>query len=128
MKQETIDGNVLIAHFVGLIKGKWTGYWIGAFPTAVEEPVEDQDLLFHKDWNWLMMAVEKIESLKLEDRMSVTIVGRACLIVSEYGNLIEAEVRTYTWKDSTKINSTWDAVVKFIKWFNEQGKNEIQKS
>lgn len=56
-------------------------------------------ILYHSDWNWLMEVVEKIYSLELEEEV--------VLIVRD--GLAEAN-----------ITSTYDAVVKFIEWYNKQ--------
>ena len=75
-----------------------------------------KSLLFHKDWNWLMEVVEKIESIKIETyKVRVDIYFNCCQInpthweqlISIYGN------------KETKIEAVYNACIEFIKWYNE---------
>lgn len=72
----------------------------GAFKT---EFTKDQ-LKYHKDWNWLMEVVEKIESMGFE----VNIGGNEVQIFDQEGDLI------YGAMSKTKIQSTYEAVSLFI--------------
>ena len=72
-----------------------------------------KSLLFHKDWNWLMEVVEKIESL-----------GNYINITGTYTSIgaIEQKNRLFfIEKDSlnNKIEAVYKAVVEFIKWYNK---------
>lgn len=70
-----------------------------------------QDLKFHSDWNWLMEVVEKIESLGY----SFTIIGNLCIISRPSFKSIRSE-------DETKFKAVYQAILDFIKWYNEQNK------
>ena len=78
-------------------------------------------LQFHKDWNWLMEVVEKIESIKIETyKVRVDIYFNCCQInpthweqlISIYGN------------KETKIEAVYNACIEFIKWYNENSAKE----
>jgi hypothetical protein len=117
----TSESNKLIAQFLGQKKQPFefpqfgfirhNGEWKDTF-------TEDQ-LKFHKDWNWLMSVVEKIESLKDKEnngkyyfeiyKTSVTIFGN--------GTFLNEIINT---EEKTKIQSVYNACVEFIKWYNEQ--------
>lgn len=78
------------------------------------------NLMYHSDWNWLMEVVEKIESIVLEEvndtSFNVTIgATRYCVIQDNNGGMLEV-----IGEGKTKIESTYKAVVQFIKWYNEQ--------
>ena len=70
------------------------------------------DCLFHSDWNWLMHVVEKIESLG----NAVTIEENWCEIKSKSNFFKKERVA------SSKIEATYSAVVEFIKWYNQNKK------
>ena len=78
------------------------------------------DLQYHKDWNWLMEVVSKIESIVWEDlndtSFNVTIGATSyCVIQDNNGGVIEI-----IGQGSTKIESVYKACVEFIKWHNKQ--------
>lgn len=67
----------------------------------------NKGLQYHSDWNWLMEVVEKIESIGY----SVEIVNNECYIHNQ-NDFDMGFIGT------TKIESTYDACVKFIKQNN----------
>lgn len=76
-----------------------------------------EDFEFHTNWNWLMLVVDKIESL-----------GYTVEIVSHYAS-VEDNVN-YTrslavvgYEDS-KINMVYDVCIKFIDWYNKKTEKE----
>ena len=83
-------------------RGLYNGYFIDA-------------LKYHEDWNWLMEVVEKIESLNYVVEIKIT----WCRIKQiENGNVI-----VLRWEEEkTKIEAVYNAVVEFIKWYNNQNK------
>lgn len=96
--EEIIEGNRLIAEFM----------------------VERSDLLFitfsskyHKLWDWLMPVVEKIESM-----------GHPCKICLSHTEFLHchSDTMSITWPmaGTSKIESVYDAVLTFIKWYNNQ--------
>lgn len=83
----------------------------------------NKDLFYHESWNQLMQVVEKIETLKAYDGRGevnyvVSIEVNQC-IISQGG---EGEIE-YEQAD-TKIAATWEAVVKFIEWYNSENKTK----
>ena len=109
---KTIENNKIIAEFLsvkihpcGTIenfkflpieeRGLYNGYFI-------------DELKYHEDWNWLMEVVEKIESLGYR----IEIVKHICRIyLSNKETIIISE-------NTPKIEAVYNAVVEFIKWYN----------
>ena len=80
-------------------RGLYNGYFI-------------DELKYHEDWNWLMEVVEKIESLGYR----IEIVKHICRIyLSNKETIIISE-------NTPKIEAVYNAVVEFIKWYNNQNK------
>ena len=110
-----MEENKLIAEFMGFLESPTTNkYWTNKSPEGfgIGELV---DLKFHNDWNWLMHVVDKIEGLNFSVEMNRQEEGDyQCLIVKK-----EIIVQTFS---SNKMKSVYQAVVKFIKWY-EQNNN-----
>lgn len=85
---------------------------------------------YDSDWNWLMEVVEKIESLGYR-----TLTENECFMITknklepfdvrskdDYSTIFSDnyEINHY---ESTKLTNTYTAIVEFIKWYNEQNKN-----
>lgn len=94
----TTEGNQLIANFIGILTdGDRTSKHFGS-----------KLLQYHSSWDWLMPVVEKIEAIEDSDNYEVDIFGNCCQIgISE--NAI----------GETKIEATWNAVILFIQWYNQ---------
>ena len=72
--------------------------------------LQDFELEFHSDWNWLMLVVEKIESLGYR----IEIVKHICRIyLSNKETIIISE-------NIPKVEAVYNACVEFIKWYNKQ--------
>ena len=100
--------------------------------------LQDFELDFHTDWNWLMPVVEKIESLNLGNTTIKTVFSEEDLYINSnvsflimykecYVNFF-GEMKVYeNWISVTECNSKIEAVynacVEFIKWYNKQNKN-----
>ena len=74
--------------------------------------LQDFELEFHSNWNWLMQVVEKIEKLKC----TVVIEKNICRI--HKGGLHFG----HAYKFETKIEAVYNACLEFIKWYNKQNK------
>ena len=117
---KTIENNKIIAEFLSVKihpcetienfkflpieeRGLYNGYFI-------------DELKYHEDWNWLMVVVEKIESLQNENGYiaQVNISSNYCEIILN-NSIIEVE-------EKTKIEAVYNAVIEFIKWYNNQNK------
>lgn len=76
---------------------------------------------YHSDWNMLMLAVNKIESIK-EDGLNWTYcvtIERGHCCISRHGEDPIVEVQG---EDNDKLGVTYRAVVKFIEWYNSTNK------
>lgn len=117
------EGNNLIAKFMGakLVPHptvnckEWTGY------TPIEGLLQSTTLHFHDDWNWLMPVVEKIE----KEKHPVFISSNNCTIYERTGKNHGFIIDKY---GISKINACWQAIIQFIKWYNEQAKTQNQGS
>jgi len=77
---------------------------------------------YSKDWNALMPVVEKIEELGFIVEISkftteIDVLNEKLEIL----NLVS--IRENNSEESTKIKKTYRAVIKFIKWYNENKKD-----
>jgi hypothetical protein len=91
----TTDNNKLLAEFMDF---EWYA--------------KDEELEYHKDWNWLMQVVEKIESLDYE------------LFIETFEVRIEKHRETLFRQhtkvsNQTKIEAVYNACVSFVKWYNQ---------
>lgn len=128
---EILKGNKLIAKFMqlekkivakGLIEYMYTHKFT---QHGFYETTHEFCLLFHSSWDWLIPVVEKIEATnRINDNewypYQVTIWNTSCIISD--GNNANKIVHTVT--ENNKIEATWSAVVKFIKWYNNENKQK----
>ena len=80
-----------------------------------------EDLQYHSDWNWLMEVVEKIEQLRYVTEISGNIERKFTCIA--YPNTSEEYISRIGYGKEMFLNKkyvTYQAVVAFIKWYNEQ--------
>ena len=153
-EQEIIEGNKLIAEFMG---GENHPFLIPYIPEpddiwfSVENHPEERhpdngsmwklnELKYHSSWDWLMPVVEKIESLNIRnngyDFPKVKFLGD-CVEIFTYATY---RGTTFYWKGymgldgkcynhlsnqkNSKIEAVWYAVVEFIKWYNQWKKEK----
>lgn len=136
---KTEENNKLIAEFMEFKQckgirsesGKYFDYWAKENFSCIEEQeiqiesewgygLVEQDLLFaeqlkfHKDWNWLMEVVEKIESLSKENETySFSITKISVRVLYKGSRIVDLPINT------TKIQAVYLACVEFIKWYNK---------
>jgi hypothetical protein len=123
MTEEKIrKNNKLIAEFMGCIKedrfcgveGHQHQWKVWRFKdSAFHNTIGDFkiDTPYHDTWNWLMTVVEKIENME-NNNFSVNICKTKCFI--------DAILENITCKNTgNKLESTYLAVIEFIKWYNE---------
>ena len=124
-----VENNRLIAEFL-----EFQSTTLGWFDNEehlinVETDNTFDDLKFHKDWNWLMVVVEKIESVKSYDRdvfgTEVKIYKDKCTIKSEHYNtkgVVYSKEQYFDGirQEKSKLESTYTLCVDFIKWYNNQ--------
>ena len=133
---KTEETNKLIAEFMEFKQckgirsesGKYFDYWAKENFSCIEEQeiqiesewgygLVEQDLLFaeqlkfHKDWNWLMEVVGKIEEMADWSLELLTTDKK------EYQMLIPLSNTNVIVE--TKIEAVYNACVEFIKWYNE---------
>jgi hypothetical protein len=113
--QNTTENNKLIAQFMGK---EWHKEFFKEVSIISPSNISYQ---FHDDWNWLMKAVEKVETISNDKQF---------YIIVEYDNRKEFKGWSYRidqWlktiltddnKVSTKIEATYNACISFIKWYN----------
>lgn len=124
--EEIIEGNKLIAEFVGV--PAWKSYWnkednsdwydTQKLKNASIKGVNTGSgstkyLYFDSSWDWLMPVVEKIHTMEeyTEEYAAEQVI---------YAPILQA-IPLYG------IKGVWDEVVEFIKWYNKQKKNEDEK-
>ena len=109
-----MNNNKLIAEFMGIPSYKQGRYLM--FEYADNNHRTEQDLAYHTSWDWLMPVVEKIEE---DDEIDV--------------NILLNGTRIFKWRTDTdivnnvaqisfdkKIEHVYDAVVEFIKEYNDE--------
>ena len=112
------SNNKLIADFLGYTQPHPdypnTSYWY----KKNEEPL--CLLMFDSDWNWLIKAVEKIESIKDKNGDCIYIfeILLTNVNITDNRNVLPI-IEIY---EQTKINAVYTAVVEFIKYYNELNK------
>jgi len=126
--------NILIAEFMGFtvtpdylaIPEK---YLEEGYPYEVANIVAESGSIkllnlldFHKSWDWLMPVVEKIENTyPAGPRVIFKIEGIEANI---YSSDIDLDIQICY---SSKINSTFTAIVQFIQWYNSQPRQDKTK-
>jgi len=102
-----VEGNKLIAEFEQRkFFGKYTidHYGEGTFNELPE-------MKYHSSWDWLMPVVERIKSLWDAEFLDLQL-----LIEDSDASRIS---HLLVWAD---IDSVYEAVIEFIKWYNSQNK------
>ena len=126
-----IENNILIAEFLGEKEQPYNFPQHGTLRLNGDFKTEffDNQLQFHKNWNWLMEVVEKIEKTEVVgqvfniqiDRNKTHILYAPANYPNEkwFENLILKE-------GESKILNCYNAVVEFIKWYNKQELKETK--
>ena len=83
-------------------RGLYNGYFV-------------DELKYHEDWNWLMVVVEKIESLGYKVDISKWENSQYCGIYLNGKKIAGNET-------NTKIEAVYNACIEFIKWYITQNK------
>lgn len=123
----------LIAEFMGLL-GKDSCPIRNVERYIFKEAIHENEgnvayeLVYHKDWNWMMAVVQKIRRVTSWDRdrfgTQVILDGLTVKIKSgSYGGSID-EKRWFnrTFFGDTPLDSTFKAVVAYIHWYNKYQK------
>jgi hypothetical protein len=112
MKQEEItQNNKLIAEFMGPDSLNVKIGNTEIYPHLILSELGVDALIFHTSWDWLMSVVEKINK-----RDWVTIKADECKIhpldIDDFKEIVVNEQKDL-------ITAVFYAVVKYIKWYNE---------
>lgn len=119
------DSNKLIADFLGWKKHEGYNYITPFFQNYLtvehgfeQTPLFMEDyLLFHKDWNWLMLVVEKIQHLDNEYEVNVNF--KIELMGAVELHIDHKRVFGITaFEIGTLHKAVYEAVIIFIKWYN----------
>jgi len=79
--------------------------------------LQDFELEFHSDWNWLMEVVEKIENLQDENKCAIYNVQiEQCFVEIIENHTSDTIISTDA---NSKLEAVYNACVEFIKWYNE---------
>lgn len=113
--KEIIEGNKLIAEFMGLEKREATAVVYERYKWTDNHLYPVQVLQFDKSWDWLMPVVEKINDIEC---CVLDINSRDTFIRYIRPNLMYQVLLERTNAQS-KIENSWQAIVDFIKWYNE---------
>ena len=118
--------NALIAEF---LKARYFGATSEFDLYGVVDTIEDGEnekhfytplqMKFHKDWNWLISVVEKIESLEFIDREGRFNISSVCFDENYTTFIIDGTKGIIQVEGETKIEAVYNAVVEFIKWYNQ---------
>jgi hypothetical protein len=76
-----------------------------------EDPESTGD--YHKDWNWLMPVVEKIDSVLPDDSFAIIEHNRCIIPVLDADSSFDIE-----YNCNSRIEATYQSVVQFIKHYN----------
>ena len=126
-QKEIREGNSIIAEFMGLpYPGKDVhgneGYIFSVFYSASKESTN-----YHKSWDWLMLVIEKIEAFPFTVQISswgCTIEMWEDSIPREWIDVNFNPIHFWGGQNfiNSKLQSTFNAVVEFIKWYNKNKK------
>lgn len=122
-------------------------YWYSGINGGHKTPYKEDELEYHKSWDWLMPVVEKIESLDLKEygyqwegidgetmynngSIYVEIERNHCYIWVDLSLDPPHTInkKTYYIKYDTKIEAVYAAVVEFIEYYNILIKQDNERS
>ena len=119
------ENNILLAEFLG-----WEGRKVYvcdnegdnaryalSFKTHIGNII-DTTLKFHLDYSWLMLVVDKIETIETKDKRTFTIdFYRDSVLIFEYGMHTNEIIFT---EGKGRLLNLYNACVQFVKWYNER--------
>lgn len=114
---KTIEGNKLIAEFMGwkhLPADKFVKF--ARFEIG-EEGEQMSNPKYHSSWDWLMPVVEKIETDASQEtgHNEIHITENTCVIFRM--SYIKPEFKNIDSK--SKITAVWKTVVQYTQWYND---------
>lgn len=140
METNNTANNVLIARFMNYEEVTKEDIWFDNKITTrfrIDMPLHNIDwkydwcLQFHESWDWLMPVVEKIEDLGssgswicIQMNQSLNVFTSSIIITGEKGKKIK-DITLVNQRDKhTKIETIYNVVVEFIKWYNGNSKSD----
>lgn len=117
------EKNILIAEFLQVDKNENGTFELPQFVKITiggtfKTEFKSSQLKYHKDWNWLMEAVEKIGSTDyVTDFLINALTGYTT--IETYSETEEGKNKMFGGFGEG-IKGTYDAVVEFIQWHNQQ--------
>jgi hypothetical protein len=108
LEKSTLENNKLIAEFMGA-KFVREGNYLFCDNLGLRTSPSMKELKYHKSWDWLMSVIKKIWNIAFED--------------DELTLAFEEEFQIdYTMDEfiNNDIESIYQRVVDYIKWYNEQ--------
>lgn len=126
-QEQIIEGNKLIAEFMGAVVNNYTlgEYEMYGIVSCLEDGENEQhffipnEMLFHYSWDWLMPVVDKIESIifNKDNSFNVTIGSTNFCVIQDSNGEVYESIEDYR---ESKLLTTYVAITEFIKWYNEQ--------
>jgi hypothetical protein len=125
------ENDILLADFVEWKKYETFSYFTPFYQNYLSRDgladtsiFHQNSLKFNSSWDWLMIVVEKIESIKDEHHgyFGVYINSNSCSI---QGTNLKTDVKQIppiyysNFVLNNKLQATYQAVVEFVKWYNE---------
>ena len=124
MKQETIDGNRLIAEFMGFSRTVTLRKGVYKVPEGQELlykawHLHIDNMPYHTSWDWLMPVVERINTIAIDNygETNVMIQSNQCRIGETWDDSV---VITTKANHPVLIEMVYMAIVTFIKWYEAQ--------
>jgi len=119
----TTENNKIIAEF--LTSNKQQPYELPKFGKVTingdwKTTFFDTQLRFHKDFNWLMEAVEKTKTVGYFVHFNLQFTGCKISVIDIDGNTIFSTHPKMNFEEMKLIDCVYKAVVSFIEWYNEQ--------
>ena len=118
----SIKENMLLAEFLGWKEQTdQTERWFGTFRTLdgiVHKNTNLEPLLFHNDWNWIMLVVEKINTIE-GGRFTFQIMSMDVEIHDYLKGGLYIDFFSGNTPDQL-IKSVYEACVEFVKKYNDE--------
>lgn len=118
---KTTESNKLIAEFMPNMMDGANSLYDPDIEQWLDDDGEyyiDEELRYHTSWDWLMPVVEKIEDIYCEETSTET-VGYHLYDVEIRQNVTIIHGTDIEETVGDKLFNTYNAVVEFIKWYNE---------
>jgi hypothetical protein len=129
MTQEITEGNKLIAEFMGKSgnvdfhdgKGYVPIYWYNGIHGGHKTPYKEDELEYHKSWDWIMPVIDKINGMGKEYNFAIfkTYVSLTIEKSSKVYKDFSFAYSEYITSTQTGKEAAYKLIVKFVKWENE---------